>query len=93
MNDVCVAQGDPTSVLATQIQSLVTSREGISFSRDRSPLFQVAAHLDIPALPELPKPPMIAITEKIFASIREQALKAQNKKHSNRPLATKGQTA
>jgi hypothetical protein len=92
MNDVCCAQGDPASVLASQIQSLVANPEMVSLKPDRSPLFQIAAHLDISGLPELPGPQTVAITEKIFARIREEALKAHAKRYSNRPMTPKGQT-
>ena len=92
MNDVSCAQSDPASVLATRIQSLVANPGVVSIRPDRSPLFQIAAHLDVSGLPELPGPQTVAITEKIFARIREEALKAHAKRDSNRPMTPKGQT-
>jgi hypothetical protein len=90
MNDVCCTNGDPASVLE-KIQSLVANPDVISLTPERSPLFQIAARLEVSELPELPRPGTVAITEKIFASIRQEALKAQAKQYSNRPGIIKGQ--
>jgi hypothetical protein len=89
MNDTGLLQRDPASELAIEIQSLVANPEIVSWSPGRSPLFQIAAHLDISKLPQLPKPETIAITEKIFANIRREALKSQCRQNSNRSNMTK----
>ena len=84
-------QTDP-AVLAGQIQSLVANPGTISRTLDRSPLFQVAAHLDIPRLPQFTRPAM-AITEEIFAHVRKEALKAQGRRQPNQPITPKRQSS
>jgi hypothetical protein len=91
MNDVSCTHGDLASELATRIQSLVTNPEVVSLTPERSPLFQIAAQLEVSELPELPRPETVTITEKIFASIRQEALKTQTKRYTNRPMTPKGQ--
>ena len=80
------------AVLADRIQTLVANCRSIVVTRDRSPLFQVAAHLDVPQLPQCPEPHK-AITEEIFAHVRNEALKTQSKRQSNRNPSPKRQEA
>ena len=89
MNDVSCLPRDPASELASQIQSLVANPQVISLSPERSPLFQVAAHLDVSKLPQLPRPETLAITEEIFANIRREALKSQCRRNTGRSILTR----
>ncbi len=78
------------ALLADQIQTLVANCRSAIVTRERSPLFQVAAHLDLPRLPHSPEPHK-AITGEIFAYVRNEALKAQSKRQPNRNSSPKRQ--
>jgi len=80
------------ALLADQIQTLMANCRSAIVTRDRSPLFQVAAHLDLPRLPHHPEPHRV-ITEEIFAHVRNEALQAQSKRQSNRNPSPKRQEA
>jgi hypothetical protein len=65
---------DPASRLISQIRALMKKPEVVSSTPGRSPLFHIAAQLEMPALPQVPAPPS-TITGKNFADVREEALK------------------
>jgi hypothetical protein len=71
-------QADPAALVG-QIKSLVADPDAVALIPGRSPLFQVAMHLNVPNLPEFSRPASV-ITQEIFAHVRKEALKAQNKK-------------
>jgi hypothetical protein len=73
---------DPASRLISQIRALMKKPEVASVS-GRSPLFHIAAQLEMPALPKVPAPAS-AITGKNFADVREEALKPQPVKRPGR---------
>jgi hypothetical protein len=76
-------QSDPALQLVIQIQSLVNNPGFILQIPGRSPLFQIAEHLAVPAstTQSNSKP---AVTDKIFADVRQEALKSGLKKGSVR---------
>jgi hypothetical protein len=76
-------QADPALQLVSQIQSLVSNPAVILPTPGRSPLFQIAEHLAIPAAHVYSKSKPV-VTDKVFADIREEALRSKCKKSSHR---------
>ena len=76
-------QADPALQLVSQIQSLVSNPAVILPTPGRSPLFQIAEHLAFPAA-QVYSEPKPAVTDKVFADIREEALRSKCKKSSRR---------
>jgi hypothetical protein len=72
-------QSDPAWQLVSQIQSLVNNPGFILPTPGRSPLFQIAEHLAIPASTNHSQS-KLAVTDKNFAAVREEALKSGRKK-------------
>lgn len=63
--------------LVIQIRQLVQDPAAPLKTAERSPLFQIAAHVELPHLSSSSQTPA-AITGKTFADIRQEALKSQN---------------
>jgi hypothetical protein len=60
--------------LVIQIQNLVANPGFPLNTTERSPLFQIAAYLEVPPMPHATIP-NVEITNKTFAAIRQEALK------------------
>jgi hypothetical protein len=77
MNFAC-SPAQVVGKLVIQIQSLVTKPGFQLKTPERSPLFQIAAHLEFPSMAPCSANQTVKITDKTFADIRREALKPRN---------------